>query len=222
MPALSDLSFASILSYFAHGTSPEERFAQDIVRRGIKLGQFLKSSVDGNYFDPYERAAEYVENHASQQGWLGSFFGDRVWLVPAPGSSPAVKDAMRPPLRACEALFNRGLAGLVVDCVERSYAVPKSHLSATGQRPDFQKKYDSTRVIPQLETPDVITVVDDVVTTGATLLAVASRLKEVWPSAMIRGFAIVRTLNAGEFNSIVDPIAKGTILLTGGRTYRNP
>jgi hypoxanthine phosphoribosyltransferase len=65
-----------------------------------------------------------------------------------------------------------------------------------------------------------LTVVDDVVTEGETLLAAASHVAEVFPRAQIRGFAIART--RGSMTDIEDPKDPhhGLIALTGENSVR--
>lgn len=51
-----------------------------------------------------------------------------------------------------------------------------------------------------------LTLVDDVVTRGRTLLAAAARLSEVFPAAEIRAFALLRTLGRNErLHGLLDP-----------------
>ena len=67
-----------------------------------------------------------------------------------------------------------------------------------------------------------ITVVDDIVTKGATLLAAASRVAEAFPGAEVRTFALLRTMGLVEnVERIVDP-CQGTISWTGVDVERDP
>jgi len=69
---------------------------------------------------------------------------------------------------------------------------------------------------------DVLCLVDDVITKGATMLAAASRLGETYPRATIIGFALVRTLGFVEdIDRIVEP-AVGTITFRGDEAVREP
>jgi phosphoribosylpyrophosphate synthetase len=64
--------------------------------------------------------------------------------------------------------------------------------------------------------------VDDVITKGATLLAAASRLHEMYPHAKIVAFALVRTLGFVEdIERIIEP-AIGTIALRDDEAVRQP
>jgi predicted amidophosphoribosyltransferase len=81
---------------------------------------------------------------------------------------------------------------------------------------------DSMRVNRPVERPDRITIVDDVVTKGATLLAGASLLREAFPDTEVRVFALVRTRGlVSEIDRIVDPVV-GTIRNRCGGADREP
>lgn len=83
--------------------------------------------------------------------------------------------------------------------------------------------YDSFRVNPDLDRPRSLTIVDDVVTRGDTLLAAASRVKEGYPDAEFRVFAVVRTMGfVTDIDRIVDPAVGALVLVPGGRVQRRP
>ena len=64
-------------------------------------------------------------------------------------------------------------------------------------------------------------VVDDVVTSGSMLLASVSKLKESYPNADIRAFALIHTMSGLEIEHMKDPCV-GSITLRGERSGRNP
>jgi hypothetical protein len=67
-----------------------------------------------------------------------------------------------------------------------------------------------------------ITVVDDFVTKGNTLLAGASRVAEAFPRATVKAFALIRTLGLQpEIVAIVEPCVGG-IRLSGDEAQRTP
>ena len=69
---------------------------------------------------------------------------------------------------------------------------------------------------------DVLCLVDDVITKGATMLAAASRLAEMYPRATIVAFALVRTLGfVDDIDRIVEP-AVGSITFRGDEAVREP
>jgi hypoxanthine phosphoribosyltransferase len=111
------------------------------------------------------------------------------------------------------------MAARTFPCIERLTAVAKSAYAGPGGRPTPQQHFDSMRVRRGLEDFDEIVIVDDIITRGATLIAAAARLAEVYPRARIRAFAVARTkkMTAG----IEEPCA-GTISVDYGRCRRRP
>jgi adenine/guanine phosphoribosyltransferase-like PRPP-binding protein len=78
------------------------------------------------------------------------------------------------------------------------------------------------RVSPGIEQPARITLVDDVVTKGATLLAAASLVAEAFPGIDVRAFTLVRTMGlVPEIERIVDPVF-GRIKTDRGGADRQP
>lgn len=190
---LSELRFASLLAYAPQGQSPISLRSRD-VRSAIKRGdrQVL------------ELAAHRLE--ASSAAWLSEFFSSDTFLVPVPGSSPR-KDssALWVPRAFCRQLAARGLGREVQECLERSSPVPKSAYAAPQDRPRPSRHYDSLRVRGSLFAPRRITLVDDVITRGATLVAAASRVLETYPECEVRAFAILRTMTRVEVDPILSP-----------------
>lgn len=84
-------------------------------------------------------------------------------------------------------------------------------VAAPGHAP-IQSDRQQSRLT--LESIGRVTIVDDVVTTGATFLACAARLTNDFPHATILAFAAVRSLSgADQIQEILDPAEDG---LTGG------
>jgi hypothetical protein len=64
--------------------------------------------------------------------------------------------------------------------------------------------------------------IDDVITKGRTILAVAARLHEALPDADIRAFALVRTMGfLPNVEHFLEP-CKGFITWAGGDARRDP
>lgn len=131
-----------------------------------------------------------------------------------------------------------GLAAAVQPLLLRSYAVRKSAFAATGERPSVHEHYasfavaDAPSVGEPLDRSRVVrgfggaglqlTLVDDVITRGRTLLAAAGRLREAFPSAQIRAFALLRTLGRGELpGQTLDP-CEGEVRWVAGDARRRP
>lgn len=150
---------------------------------------------------------QFVARVASltQLGHFPGFFGATVTLMPVPGSSPLVAGGLWVPLLVANALKAAGLAHDVVPAVSRITAVKKSAFAPPGERPNVQQHYNSITVQIVKPAPTNITLIDDVVTQGCTMLAVASRVANAYPSANVRGFALVRTMSNIEIDQVVSP-----------------
>jgi hypothetical protein len=190
---LSELRFASLLVYSPQGESETS-----------KRSRSVRAAVKGADRTVLELAAQRL--HESAAPWLGDFFGADSVLVPAPGSSP-MKDpkSLWVPRDICQVFVARGLGKEVSACLERSHAVPKSAFSLPAERPKPSRHFASFSVSRSLFAPRRITLVDDVITRGATLLAAASRLAEAFPSCEVRAFAVIRTMTRVEVDAILAP-----------------
>ena len=68
---------------------------------------------------------------------------------------------------------------------------------------------------------DAITLVDDFVTQGKTLLGAASRLTEAYPGSRIRAFAFIRSISQEEVDELRCPV-EGKIQEVHWGTQRVP
>lgn len=109
------------------------------------------------------------------------------------------------PRDICKVFVSRGLGKEVQPCLERSQAVPKSAFSLPHERPKPSRLFESLTVNRSLFAPARITLVDDVVTKGATLIAAASRIADAFPSCEVRAFAVLRTVTRQEVDAILVP-----------------
>lgn len=208
---LSSVPFASLLVYSPRGRSEVSRHSRR-VRDAVKQGRL----------DVLEDAAARAQALLGSKG-LDAFLGPDVVLVPAPRSSPLTKGALWPAERICQVLSQHGLGRDVIPSLRRTVAVPKSAFARSGERPDAQRHYDTMAVEPILLLRTArMTVVDDVITKGATLLAGASRLAEAWPDADVRTFALLRTMGLiPDIDRVVDPCV-GVIVAHGDDAEREP
>jgi hypothetical protein len=205
---LSSVSFASLLTYSPRGTS-ELSIRSRQVRDAIKSARW----------DVLDRCVVRIV----ERGGLEPFLGPDVILVPAPRSAP-IRDAgtLWPAERICTRFVDAGLGRDVSCCLVRTSAVPKSAFAMPGERPTATLHRDTMTVHGSLLPPDRMTVVDDVVTKGATLLAAVSLLSEAFPDSEIRAFAVLRTMGLTEnIESILDP-CEGTIRWDAQDAHRNP
>lgn len=157
-------------------------------------------------------------------------------LVPVPGSAPA-QSAHCLGERLAWCLKEIGLAAEVWPVLRRERAVRKSAFAPVGERPSVFEHYDSFGVegailggIPMARsrmgnstgTALQLTLVDDVITRGRTLLAAAGRLRETFPAAEIRAFAFLRTLRPEEMlRRVLDP-CEGEVRWAYGDARRIP
>ncbi len=168
--------------------------------------------------------AQCVKQHAREYPTFAGFFSSSDLLVPVPGSESLN------PLRGsvasllAEALVREGLAGAQCDCIRRVRPVRKSATAASRDRPSVERHYESLAVEWTRLSGDPVrlTLVDDVVTRGRTLLAAATRLHDAFPQARIQAFALLRTMGfAPRVDRLLDPCI-GKIAWRRGDARRNP
>jgi predicted amidophosphoribosyltransferase len=155
---------------------------------------------------------------------FSDYFGTDVFLVPVPGSSLMKQGDLWVPENICKALEEQGL-GITFPCLERVKKVPKSAFCKCNERPKPEEHYESIKtkkLIIHMQNPSKIVLVDDLITRGSTILGCINRLKEVYPKAEMRGFAIMRTIsNINDFNDIEDPCI-GTVEYKENNLWRQP
>jgi hypothetical protein len=131
-----------------------------------------------------------------------------------------------------------GLAAEVWPVLRRRHPVRKSAFAAAGERPTVLEHYASFAIervfsggtpigscSPAAEPRASglqLTLVDDVITRGRTLLAAAARLRDAFPGAQIRAFALLRTLRPDEtLGQVLDP-REGEVRWVSGDARRCP
>jgi hypothetical protein len=164
-------------------------------------------------------------------------FGARVVLIPVPGSAPSQRANWVGERLAC-CLKEVGLAADVWPILRRGHAVRKSAFAAAGERPTVLEHYASfaldedswsrapigTRSLAREHGASELrlTLVDDVITRGRTLLAAAGRIHAALPGAEVRAFALLRTLGPDEtLQQILDP-CEGEVRWISGDARRRP
>jgi len=198
-----------------HGTTDKEKDARNLMFL-IKQEKLISN--------PPIAMSEYIARKiAGELAVLPfkNFFGRDVFLVPIPKSSLMATGTLWVPHRLVQALCKFNL-GSEFNCLTRIKPVNKAAFAKPGDRPTAIGHYETISVQKKLESPKQILLVDDVVTRGATLLGSASRLHEAFPDAVIRGFAVLRTVSESKFFDRVDSPTIGTIKLNNGNTYRRP
>lgn len=151
--------------------------------------------------------------------------GDRVHrdfegapvLVPVPRAGLTKPHTVWPARRVCEEFVSTGLGVDVLSIVQRTTAVDKSAGSAA--RPSLATHLASFTVQPGLRPPSRIIVVDDVVTSGTTIMACAMKLASSYPGVPVSGFALARVQSAGNPTQVLEPVVE-YITLDGARCRR--
>lgn len=208
---LSEVRFGAFLVYSPRGSS--------------EVSQRSRGWRDAIKYDRPPGIAHAIERLALEFAGtaLGEVLGPDVVLVPAPKSSPLVDGALWPARRIADELVKRGLGSEVIPMIRRAVRVPKSAFAGIGERPTANAHLESFAVDMPLARPSRIAVVDDVVTKGATLLAIASLVMNAFPDADVRVFAMLRTMGLQpEVERILEPCV-GTIRLSArGEVERQP
>jgi predicted amidophosphoribosyltransferase len=161
--------------------------------------------------------------HGKCANALYEVLGPAVLVVPCPRSFLLAKGALWPPKEICDELVSQGLAMRSAPILERIRPVQKSSTAASDKRPKPLDHLRSMRVVEQLEfAPRRITIVDDVITRGATLIAAVSHLQQIFPNAEVRAFGMVRTKSfEPDVGNIIDPVV-GEVTFNGTDANRHP
>lgn len=226
---LSSLEFGSFLSYSPRGTSVEELASRSLCHQIKRDGHLL---VAGR---PAAPAIPHAVHRLGQDRppELADLLAPDVLLVPVPRSAPfppGRANGLWVPQRICEELLRAGFGSRMEPLLVRHTAVPKSAFASRVDRPGVAIHHASFRVAARLvDRTARITLIDDVITKGSTLLAGASRLAEAYPAATIRAFALVRTMSPTtspysrrRFRSLVDPTCSRITLTDLEARRRDP
>ena len=205
------IAFASCYVYSPTGTSAISEKSR-LMRATLKAG-------DASLMLKY---ALRVRQQAADSPLLSGFFGAADILVPVPGSGASPTRRLWAAEQLADALVNAGLGRAAWPGLHRVRAVRKSATAAPGERPTVRLHYESFAIDSPAIAPDRIVLIDDVVTKGRTLLAAASRVREAFPAAQIRAFALIRTLGlVAGVSRLLDP-CRGEIRWQAGDAHRSP
>lgn len=212
----SKLAFASFLSYAPRGDTAEQRESREWVNN-------LKNDrlVGLNHLPMSTLIPRRIVENPGGVDWNDYFKGKAV-LVPIPRHGLIEKDTLWVPKRLALELVNHGLGGEVAELLVRVKAVQKSSIAQGKDRPTPTIHYESLKVSSSLFPPEIIILVDDVVTRGSSFLAGAARIQEAFPNAKITAFAAMRTVSdPTQFVAIHDPRI-GLITMNSGSPHREP
>ena len=181
MSFVSELQVGSLLLY-PKGKSTASASARAFIRYDIKQGKV------GRIEHAVKRLTDVLPGSP-----LEELLGAAGVLVPAPGHTPRLQGGLWVPERICQVLVAAGVGERVLPIVERWEAVAQSSSKSSAEnRVDPKEHHRTLRVLGLLEGAARFTLVDDVVTRGSTLIGCATRLREHFPKAEIRAFALAR------------------------------
>lgn len=204
-------SCASLFPYL-----PQKRNGGD---RGARLRRLCWALKNG---DPkaVSWVVERVLRLAPSSPLNGVFAPDSV-LVPVPCHAPHRTGSLWPTRALTQWMVPRGLGGSEETMLKRRTAVTQSAPAASDQRPMAVNHLQSFGVRLPLAPPHRIVLVDDVVTTGATMLAGVSAISGAMPNVRVRGFAFFRTVSSGNTGLPIEAILERIRLQPDGRTVRS-
>ena len=166
--------------------------------------------------------AARVKQQALEAASFAEFFCRAQVLVPIPSSLPSAANSVQMSEQLARALLQVGLGAGLWRGLRRIRAVRKSATAPPGSRPTVENHYNSFAIDPCDRLPPRITLIDDVITKGRTLLAAAALLAEMSPNIEIRAFALLRTMGfVAEVERLLDPCV-GEIRWRAGDAHRNP
>lgn len=167
--------------------------------------------------------AAFMVNNAATLEPLTSFLSPNAVLVPVPKSALWNEGSLWVPNQLANSMAQVGLGARAARLLSRAVAIPKAATSISSERPNARKHYQTLAVQQELAPPQEIVLVDDVVTTGSTLLGSANRLLESYPTTPIKGFAVIRTISdPSQFEKITHPLVGTIVLRSNGLCRRRP
>ena len=193
------------------------RGGDDLGEKSRKFCYALKRGDD----DLISRLATHIGRHRDNVG-VSELLGADAALVPMPGHAPRKPGTLWPAKRLAEALVGCGLGHCVLEVLERASRVPKSATAPPGERPTAAEHLSSFRVLPLSLDVRRIVIVDDVVTSGASMLAAITAVSHSIQVPPPMGFAFIRTQSEGMITSVRSPELSRIRLLSSGRTRREP
>lgn len=191
---LSSLRYASFCNYSPYGQSDLSKQSRTI-RDKAKAGKIN-----------FEKVIPYLQKPSAEV--ILPFLDNSVTFVPVPRSHPVKEGSLWPSLVIAQELHRFGYGSGIETLLNRTSIIRKSATAGRGNRPTVKEHYATLAVEVErdLFKPTKITLIDDVITKGSTILACANHLQEQFPDAEIQAFAFIRTQGLIEdIALLVDP-----------------
>ena len=184
--------------------------------------RWLRDNVKAGGLAWLRCCATRVLELAAVNGRLAGFFGPQSLLIPVPQSTSRGRASPWAAWRLARQMRAVGLGGGVCPVLSRRAAVRRSSVAWKWERPTVGEHFDSFEIVADACQWTELVLVDDVVTKGRTLMAAALRLRQVFPEAQVRAFALVRTMGmVADVARVLDPCV-GEIHWNGREAYREP
>lgn len=215
-----DLQYGALWAYSPHGTTKQALLSKSFMR-AVKGDEMV--NVSGTQIPMSEVVARVVRESLDSLPF-GHIFADKPVLVPLTSTALKPPGSLWPAMNLASALTKQGLGSTVSESLKRIQTIPKAATSTSGNRPKADLQKQSQQVQKTLPgEPRSIVLVDDVTTSGATMIGSAQLLREVYPKALVRGFVAIRTVSDPEkFKKIEEPIFDRIVLYQSGKTHRFP
>jgi hypothetical protein len=190
------LACTSWLVYATRGENDEARRVKNLIL------DIKKDRIDATRRVPVVRLVLDRITARLGESALAPFAGDPI-LVPVPGSGLTKPNTVWPARRICEELIRHGFGHDVAPVLARVVAVRKS--AGSAERPTLREHVESLAVQKQFTPPSRLVIVDDVVTSGTTMMACAVKLAAAFPGVPVSGFALARVLSEGNPENVLLP-----------------
>ncbi len=185
-----------------------------------QLMQKVKS-CDASFTDYLSRRVEQAFVGYSALSSL--FTGKRIVLVPVPRSSPMKSPSSSwPALWICKEILKHVISKMHVTprlavLLKRTSPVPPARTGKTDERRPSKQfatmavdQSQLKRHFPKIKAGEVVVLVDDIVTSGSTIMASAWHVKSCLPAVEVRAFTLFRTLQDYDPDTYFEPVV-GTI-----------
>lgn len=198
-----DICVGSLLIYPSKGTSSSSKEAKAIIKVEIKQGsqKYIEAAV--------KRIPELLalDSAADFDTSLGI-------LIPVPGHAPVKTDWLNVPKLICDEINRVGYGNGIKNILRRKEKITQSSKSAAASnRPNPSDHYRTIEVdyprqlLTPEENPNVITLIDDVVTRGSTIAGCALHLKRIFPDCTIQALTLARVDGNCDLEQVRDMFA---------------